>query len=98
MIPLDHDGIFIVAAYAAVTIGVLGLIVYAALDARRVKSRLATLDAQGVRRRLVDQDRRDVARVAVEAIGEDANQPRQHDQRHEQQDDALHGELAVRRS
>jgi hypothetical protein len=51
MIPLDHDGIFIVAAYAAVTIGVLGLIVYAALDARRVKSRLATLDAQGVRRR-----------------------------------------------
>ena len=50
-VPLDHDGIFIVAAYAAVTIGVLGLIVYAALDARRVKSRLATLDAQGVRRR-----------------------------------------------
>ena len=49
--PLDRDGIFIVAAYAAVTIGVLGLIVYAALDARRVKSRLATLDAQGVRRR-----------------------------------------------
>jgi heme exporter protein D len=51
MIPLDHDGIFIVAAYAAVAIGVLGLILYAMLDARRTKRRLAALDAQGIRRR-----------------------------------------------
>lgn len=51
MIPLDHDGIFILAAYAGVALGVLGLILYAVLDARQVRTRLAALDAQGVRRR-----------------------------------------------
>ena len=34
MIPLDRDGIFIVAAYAIVALGVLGLILYAVLDPR----------------------------------------------------------------
>ena len=51
MIPLDHDGVFIVGAYAGVTLGVLGLILYAVLDARQVKARLAALEAQGIRRR-----------------------------------------------
>ena len=51
MIPLDHDGVFIVAAYLGVALGVLVLILYAVLDARRVKARLATLEAQGIRRR-----------------------------------------------
>jgi hypothetical protein len=51
MIPLDHDGVFIVAAYLGVALGVLALILYAVLDARRVKTRLAALGAQGIRRR-----------------------------------------------
>jgi heme exporter protein D len=51
MIPLDHDGVFILAAYLGVTLGVLGLILYAVLDARGVRARLAALEAQGIRRR-----------------------------------------------
>jgi hypothetical protein len=51
MIPLDHDGVFIVAAYLGVGLGVLALILYAVLDARYVKARLAALEAQGIRRR-----------------------------------------------
>jgi heme exporter protein D len=51
MIPLDHDAAFIVAAYLGVALGVLALILYAVLDARRVKARLAALEAQGIRRR-----------------------------------------------
>ena len=51
MIPLDHDGVFILAAYLGVALGVLGLVLYAVFDARRVGTRLATLEAQGIRRR-----------------------------------------------
>jgi heme exporter protein D len=58
MIPLDHDGIFILAAYLGAALGALGLILYAVLDARRVKARLAALEAQGIRRR---SDRRPTA-------------------------------------
>ena len=61
MIPLDHDSVFIVGAYAGVALGVLGLILYAVLDARRVTARLAALEAQGIRRR---SDRRSSKSVA----------------------------------
>jgi hypothetical protein len=51
MIELGKDGIFIVAAYAGVAIGVIALIAHAAFEARRVRAKLDALDAQGVRRR-----------------------------------------------
>jgi heme exporter protein D len=63
MIPLDHDGVFIVGAYAGVVIGVIGLILYAILDSRQVKARLAALEAQGIRRR---SDRPVTVRSAAE--------------------------------
>ena len=54
MIDLGKDGIFIVAAYAGVAIGVIALIAHAVFDARRVRSKLAELEARGVRRRSAD--------------------------------------------
>jgi heme exporter protein D len=43
--------VFIVWAYAGVFAGVAGLIGYAVLDARRIRSRLKSLEARGIRRR-----------------------------------------------
>jgi heme exporter protein D len=51
MIDLGPHAAFIVGAYAAVTIGVIGAILWVVLDARRVAGRLAALEARGVRRR-----------------------------------------------
>jgi len=51
MIDLGPHAAFIVGAYAAVTIGVLGAILWVVFDARRVAGRLAALEARGIRRR-----------------------------------------------
>jgi heme exporter protein D len=48
---LGPHAAFIVWAYAGVALGVLALIGYALVDARRVKGRLKALEARGVRRR-----------------------------------------------
>jgi heme exporter protein D len=48
---LGPHAAFIVWAYAGVALGVLALIGYALVDARRVKRRLKALEARGVRRR-----------------------------------------------
>ena len=48
---LGPHAIFIIWAYVGVVIGVVGLIAYAALDARRIRSRLKDLDSRGIRRR-----------------------------------------------
>ena len=54
MIDLGKDGIFIVAAYAGVAIGVVALIAHAIIEARRTRTRLDDLEARGVRRRSAD--------------------------------------------
>lgn len=46
----DHGG-FIVAAYLAATIVVVGLIGWTILDGRALKRQLADLEARGIRRR-----------------------------------------------
>jgi heme exporter protein D len=51
MIDLGPHAVFIVSAYAGVLIGVVALIAYAAVDARRVRAHLKDLDARGIRRR-----------------------------------------------
>lgn len=51
MIAAGQDTVFIVAAYAAVAIGTLGLVGWTALAAQQTKRRLAALEARGVRRR-----------------------------------------------
>ena len=48
---LGPHAIFIIWAYVGVVIGVVGLIAYAVLDARRVAARLKDLDNRGIRRR-----------------------------------------------
>ena len=51
MITGSAENIFIVWAYAGVSIGTLGLIIWVWLQSRRVNARLVALEAQGVRRR-----------------------------------------------
>jgi heme exporter protein CcmD len=51
MIELGKDGIFIVAAYAGVAVGVIALIAHAVVESRRVRAKLNALEARGVRRR-----------------------------------------------
>ena len=51
MIDLGPHAVFIVWAYIGVAIGVAGLLLYAALDARRISNRLKDLDNRGIRRR-----------------------------------------------
>ncbi|KFC68630.1 Heme exporter protein CcmD [Devosia sp. LC5] len=51
MIDLGPHAIFIIAAYAGVTLAVAALIVWTRLDARRVAKKLADLEARGIRRR-----------------------------------------------
>lgn len=48
---LGPHAAFIIWAYVGVTLGVLGLIAYAIIDARRTRGRLAALEARGIRRR-----------------------------------------------
>jgi heme exporter protein D len=48
---LGPHAVFIVAAYAGVALLVLALIGWVALQARRVRARLAALEAAGLRRR-----------------------------------------------
>ena len=51
MIDLGPHAVFIVAGYAGVTLGTLGLIVLTMVQSRRTKARLKALEAQGARRR-----------------------------------------------
>ena len=51
MIDLGPHAVFIIWAYIGVAIGVAGLLLYAALDARRISNRLKDLDNRGIRRR-----------------------------------------------
>jgi len=51
MIDLGPHAVFIIWAYVGVAIGVLGLVAYAVLEARRVAARLKDLDNRGIRRR-----------------------------------------------
>lgn len=51
MIDFGPHANFIIWAYVGVVIGVVGLIAYAALDARRIRNRLKDLDSRGIRRR-----------------------------------------------
>ena len=51
MIDLGPHAVFIIWAYIGVAIGVVGLLLYAALDARRINNRLKDLDNRGIRRR-----------------------------------------------
>lgn len=46
-----QDAVFIVWAYAGVTLVTLGLIAAVWWQSRRAKARLAALEAQGIRRR-----------------------------------------------
>ena len=48
---LGPHAVFIIWAYVGVAIGVLLLIAFTNVDARRVKRRLEKLDARGIRRR-----------------------------------------------
>ena len=51
MIDFGPHANFIIWAYVGVAIGVVGLIAYAALDARRTRNHLKDLDSRGIRRR-----------------------------------------------
>lgn len=51
MLDLGPHAAFIIWAYVGVAIGVLGLVAYAVLEARRVAARLKDLDNRGIRRR-----------------------------------------------
>jgi hypothetical protein len=51
MITGDQSDIFIVWAYAGVSLATLGIVAWVAWEARRVKLRLAALDRAGIRRR-----------------------------------------------
>jgi heme exporter protein D len=54
---LGPHAVFIVGAYLGALLAVIALIAYAAIDARRVRARLAALEAKGVRRRSADSPR-----------------------------------------
>lgn len=51
MIDLGPHAVFIVSAYAGVTLAVAALILWTLFDARRTASKMAALEARGVRRR-----------------------------------------------
>lgn len=51
MIDLGPHAVFIVAAYAGVSLAVAALIVWTRFDAHRVAKKLADLEARGIRRR-----------------------------------------------
>ena len=51
MIDLGPHAVFIVSAYAGVSLAVAALIGWTLLDARRTDARLANLEARGIRRR-----------------------------------------------
>ncbi|HEY4201232.1 MAG TPA: heme exporter protein CcmD [Devosiaceae bacterium] len=51
---LGPHAVFIIWAYVGAVIVVLGLIVFALLNGRRVEARIAALEAQGFRRRAVE--------------------------------------------
>jgi hypothetical protein len=48
---ITGEAVFIVAAYAGVGLGTLGLIAFAIWDARRVGQRLKALELRGIHRR-----------------------------------------------
>lgn len=49
---LGPHAAFIWAAYGAMAVGIVGLLVWLAVDARRLAATLAALEARGVRRRV----------------------------------------------
>ena len=51
MIDLGPHAVFIIAAYAGVTLAVAALVFWTRFDARRVAKKLADLEARGIRRR-----------------------------------------------
>ncbi|MET3897759.1 heme exporter protein D [Devosia sp. UYZn731] len=51
MIDLGPHAVFIVSAYAGVTLAVVALIAWTLFDARRTASKMAALEARGIRRR-----------------------------------------------
>jgi heme exporter protein D len=51
MIDLGPHAVFIIAAYAGVTLAVAALIFWTLFDARRTASKMAALEARGIRRR-----------------------------------------------
>ena len=51
MIDLGPHAVFILWAYAGVTLVTTGLVLWVATGARRADARLAALEAQGIRRR-----------------------------------------------
>ncbi|GLQ12203.1 heme exporter protein D [Devosia yakushimensis] len=51
MIDLGPHAVFIVSAYAGVTLAIAGLIGWTLFDARRTAKKLADLEARGIRRR-----------------------------------------------
>jgi heme exporter protein D len=51
MINLGPHAVFIVSAYAGVTLAVAALIFWTLFDARRTASKTAALEASGIRRR-----------------------------------------------
>ena len=51
MINLGPHAVFIVSAYAGVTLAAAALIVWTLFDARRTASKMAALEARGIRRR-----------------------------------------------
>ena len=48
---LGPHAVFIIWAYVGVAVGVIGLVGYAIVDARRTQRRLDELDRRGIRRR-----------------------------------------------
>lgn len=57
MLELGDHAAFIIGSYAAVTIGLAGLIAWIIADARQQARMLAELEAQGVIRRSAGSDR-----------------------------------------
>ncbi len=51
MINLGPHAIFIICAYAGVTLALAALIFWTLFDARRTASKMAALEARGIRRR-----------------------------------------------
>lgn len=51
MIDLEPHAVFIISAYAGVTLAIAGLIFWTLLDAARIARKRADLEARGIRRR-----------------------------------------------
>lgn len=51
MIDQGPHAVFIISAYAGVTLAIAGLVFWTLLDAARIARKLADLEARGIRRR-----------------------------------------------